>query len=149
VRMFDERSRRREGFAAGVPVRLSDGGTWMLPVRDPERVEPDYDALLNVVFEAEDRSEGLRSELALTIYLLDRNYDLSGDELGALLSFEANDPALAELQEAAHRVVLESARRLRVGGRGVSPKGARAGQSRVRRLAGLLRLPSLGFPGFH
>jgi hypothetical protein len=127
--MHFERSARKPGFVEGVAVRLSDGGVWSLPLRDPDRPEPEYDTLLAVVCEAENRTEGLRAELALTIHLLDRNYDLSGDELAALLSFPPGDPDLAELQDEVHGLVLESLRRLRqareVGTRTEDPRSPR------------------------
>lgn len=114
--MPQEYSARKPGLVEGVTVRLSDGGLWLLPLRDPGRIQPGYDELLAAVCEAEDRPEGLRAELALAVYLLDRNYDLSADQLLSLLSFPPGDPDLIALQEALHGVVLESLARLRRAG---------------------------------
>jgi hypothetical protein len=105
---MDECAVRGEGFVAGRWVRLADGQEWSLPVRSAVGVDPEYDALLGVVFEAESRAEGLRAELALTIFLLTRNYVLSSDALDRLLRFASADPALATLQRAVHELVLES-----------------------------------------
>jgi hypothetical protein len=140
VPILDENPRREGGSAAGVPVRLTDGRTWVLAARDPGRAEPEYDALLDAVFEAEDRSEVLRAELALTVYLLDRDHGLAPGRLTALLSFPAGDPALAGLQEAVHGLVMESARRLRTYQVGESG----AGYPRAHRPAGPLGILSFG-----
>ena len=101
------------GPVDGVRVRLSDGGSWTLLYRDPFGNDPEYDALLQAVFEAEDRAEGLRAELALTILLLDREYKLPPDRLSSLLSFEPESPALTALQAAVHDLVLVSMERSR------------------------------------
>jgi hypothetical protein len=111
--MFDEISTRRPGFIEGRRVRLADGRAWSLPLRDPVGEDPEYDAILAAVNEAEDRSECLLAEFALTIFLLTRNYDLRPDPLETLLSFPQGDPALAALQEAVHALYLESVRRSR------------------------------------
>src|SRR4051794_14479361 len=102
--MMDESALRRTGFVEGPRVRLADGGLWALPLRDPKLDDPDYDALLAMVAESEDRAEMLRSELALTIFLLMRNYDLLPDALDVLLRFAPGDPALAATQGAVHEI---------------------------------------------
>jgi hypothetical protein len=106
----DEQSSRRPGFVDGPRVRLADGGAWALPPRDPSRDDPEYDALLREVVTAEDRAEALRAGLALTIFLLDRNYALDRDALGALLTFAPDDPALAALQSDVNAFAVEMAR---------------------------------------
>ncbi|SIO61564.1 hypothetical protein SAMN05444166_6791 [Singulisphaera sp. GP187] len=90
-----------------IQVRLADGETWDPTVGDPARQDPEFDALLAAAIDVEDHSEALRAELALTIYLLRRNYDLSPDELALLLTFTPDDPALATLQSAIHDLVVE------------------------------------------
>jgi hypothetical protein len=100
-----ERKSRRSDFETGVDVRLSDGETWTLPI--PSLTDPEYYALIAVVLEAEDRVEVLLAELALTIFLLDRNYELEPEQLSSLLCFSADDPALAALQDAVHDLVVE------------------------------------------
>ena len=100
-----EQAARRPRFSAGATVRLADGRFWSLPRRVDSRDEPEYDALIAAVRQAEDHREALFAGHVLLIHLLDRNYALSPDVLGALLSFPAGDPALAQLQ----RDVLELA----------------------------------------
>jgi hypothetical protein len=107
----DEPSARRAEFAPGATVVLADGQGWSLPLRDAARDDPEYDALLDAVAEAEDTAERLRAELALTIFLLDRNYALNPDEIRALLTFRPGDPRLSEAQAAVHALALESLRR--------------------------------------
>jgi hypothetical protein len=108
----DERPARKPDFVGGVHVRLSDGSWRSLPLRDPDKSEPEYDGLLVVICEAEDREERLLGELALTVHLLEHNYAFAPGELADLLSFSREDPALAELQNAVGGLVSESVRRL-------------------------------------
>lgn len=91
--MIDEQSARRAEFEAGVPVHLADGQTWWLPASGPEPGGPHDQALLAAFTEAEGRADHLRAVLALSVHLVTRNYDLSPDDLGALLSFTPDDPA--------------------------------------------------------
>ncbi|WP_406695927.1 hypothetical protein V5E97_33520 [Singulisphaera sp. Ch08] len=86
---------------------MADGETWTLTVGDQSRQDPELDALLAAAINAEDQSEALRAELALTIYLLNRDYDLSPDQLALLLTFTPDDPALLALQIAVHDLVVE------------------------------------------
>jgi hypothetical protein len=109
----DESLVRRPGFVDGPRVWLADGRAWALPPRDPARDDPEYDALLREVVTAEDRADALRAGLALTIFLLDRNYALDRDALGALLTFAPDDPALAALQQDVDAFALETARRVK------------------------------------
>ncbi len=96
-----------------VRVRLSDGNCWGLPLRAAVGSDPEYDGLLAAAIEAEDRPQRLRAELALTIFLLDRAYELPPDRLGSLLSFEPESLALIALQTAVHDLVLRSMERSR------------------------------------
>lgn len=101
-----ERARRRPGFVEGVAVQLSDGGHWTIPDLSSPRDDNDRDELLTAAHEAEDPFEGRRAELALTIFLLRRNYDLGPEDFQALLSFAPDDPALSALQRTMHDLVL-------------------------------------------
>src|SRR5437868_6310544 len=89
----DEPAARRPGFVDGRRVTLADGRNWALPPRDPSRADPECDALLSALLDAEDRPESLRAGLALLIFLLDRNYSLGPADLSALLTFPPGDPA--------------------------------------------------------
>ncbi len=112
---IDEASARRPGFVAGPTVRLSDGSEWSLPLREPSGVDLEYDGLLRMVAESSHPDETLRAELALTIFLLTRNYDLTAQSLGRLLRFAPGDPALIVLQRDVHAIARESLRRVQAG----------------------------------
>lgn len=89
--MFDERARRRPDFFQGISIRLADGRDWWVPapedliVADGESEDSDYVELIAAVAHAEDASDLGRAELALGIYLLERNYRLEAEELQILL----------------------------------------------------------------
>lgn len=110
---LEESTARRRGFVNGPSVRLADGHAWSLPPRDPARDDPEYDGLLAAVVEAEDQPEALRAGLALTIFLLDRNYMLGPDDLSALLSFPPCHPDLEALQRTVDAFAREAAGGLR------------------------------------
>lgn len=105
--MADEQALRRPTFVEGARVPLADGQTWSLPRRRADQADPEYDEMLKVVFEAEDEAERLRSELALTIFLLSRNYQLTPEAYQELLDFPPGDPTLVELQQAVHALAVE------------------------------------------
>jgi hypothetical protein len=107
--MIDEHARRREGFDPGITVEMADGQPWSLPMPSLEDADAELQATLHAVFESEDRAERLRSELALTILLLARNYDLAAEDYQLLLSFAPDDPALSRLQQAVHAMVEKAA----------------------------------------
>ncbi|GAC1448390.1 MAG: hypothetical protein NVSMB9_31500 [Isosphaeraceae bacterium] len=123
--MLDESLERRAGFVEGVWVRLADGSRWALPRESGEGVDPELDGVLREMFETEDRADWLRATLALTIFLLTRNYALTADSVFSLLAFEPGDPAEAVLQETIEGIAEEfrsrrprdaSQRRARTGG---------------------------------
>jgi hypothetical protein len=127
--MLNEVSRRRPDFRPGPSIRLADGWDWTIPA--PPRVTapeaegfgPDYAATVAALESAEDRTERLRAELALAIYLLSRNYDLTPDDLYALLGFPPDDPALAAMQAAFHRIAREHLRSCRPADADGAPRG--------------------------
>jgi hypothetical protein len=113
--MLDEESLRRPDFLPGIPVRMADGQLWSLP-EAPDRYprmayggapRREYAATVAAVLDAEDEAERRRAELALTIALLARNYDLGPAEYQELLGGESGGPATATLQRAFHNVALE------------------------------------------
>ncbi len=106
--MIDERAARRPEFIEGRWVCLSDHNRWSLPIRDPALIDPEYDSLLLAVSQAEDKNEALFAELALTIHLLTRNYQLLPSDLDGLLRFGPDRDTLSLLQRDVHLLVLAS-----------------------------------------
>ncbi len=100
--MIDEKTRRRAEYESGIEVLLSDGQSWTLPIPNRSPREPDLTALLEAMMTAEDRADRLRLELALTIWLLNKNYLFSPNEIETLLNFPQGDPGLKRLQEDVH-----------------------------------------------
>ena len=98
--MFDEKALRLPTFVEGTRIGLANGQAWSLP--DPPSLGEDDElqGLLRAIGEAEDEPERLRTELALTILLLSRNYHLTSADYGKLLNYAPGDPALAEMQAA-------------------------------------------------
>jgi hypothetical protein len=113
--MPDETRRRRADFRRGPSIRLADGQPWTFP--DPAEVaagrgagvEPEFEALVRAVFEAEDRPDRLRCELALAINLLGRNYELTPVEYRRLLGFPPGSSELARAQAEFHALALDHA----------------------------------------
>src|SRR3954454_218699 len=90
---------RRPGFHPGHAIRMADGQEWTLPGPGcPGISGAEYESLLAGLSEAEDEPERLRAELALAIYLLDRNYRLTPEDFTSLLGCPADDDRLARLQ---------------------------------------------------
>ncbi|WP_152054007.1 hypothetical protein [Tautonia marina] len=120
--MTSEETHRRTRFLRGVPLLLADGQLWFVPspataqtmeglagghVLETLAVDPIYLELLRAVSEAEDRSERLRSELALIIHLLEFNYALDIADAQRILEFEPNSPALLQAQRAFHELACD------------------------------------------
>ena len=105
--MLDEHTARRPEFLEGRWVRLADGRSWSLPDRVPTD-DGDAVALLDGIGQSEDQNERLFGELALTIFLLARNYQLRPSDLQTLLRFDPSDPALRGLQHDVHALVVAS-----------------------------------------
>ena len=110
--MRDERALRRPTFAEGRRLTLADGQTWSLPERPADHDDPKYDAMLRMIGEAEDEADRLRSELALSIFLLARNYELTPEAFQVLLDFAPGDPAQAQMQRDVHALAVEQIRRV-------------------------------------
>jgi hypothetical protein len=123
--MLDEKSLRHPDFLEGIPIRLADGQPWTFPTPPACRdvtdggeapgaaatpFDPDHEALVTAILEAEDRAELLRAELALAIHLLARNYRLEPADFLTLLEFSPGDPALTAMQRSFHEVALEHIR---------------------------------------
>ena len=90
---MDEAVTRRSLFYQGRKIKLADGQSWIFPSASVESgadftlLGPDYRLLLRAVREAEDEAETRLSELALAIFLLGCNYELSPIDYQRLLGF--------------------------------------------------------------
>jgi hypothetical protein len=110
VPQIDEKQRRRPDFRGGVPVRMADGQDWTLP-RPRVRFVPDdgpegfrvyltgpgddYADLLAATDAPPDVGGMIRADMALARRLVTTNYDLTGDELVAIVQLgydSENDP---------------------------------------------------------
>lgn len=115
--MLDERTLRRDDFAQGATIRLADRQTWSFPTpedmsdmtNDPRRAQ-EYRALTGLILESGSRLELLQGELALTIFLLGCNYELSPATCYQVLCFQPEDPLLAEAREALHALAMQHVR---------------------------------------
>jgi hypothetical protein len=91
-------------------IELADRQSWVFPSPRVEPrvgitlVGPDYRSLLRAVREAVDDAERRRSELALAIFLLGSNYELSPIDYQQLLCFPSGAPELVEVQQEFHRL---------------------------------------------
>jgi hypothetical protein len=107
---MDEAVMRRSPFYQGRKIGLADGQWWILPSPSVESgadftlLGPEYRSLLRAVREAEDEAERLLSELALAIFLLGCNYELSPIHYQRLLGFPPGAPELVEVQQEFHRL---------------------------------------------
>jgi hypothetical protein len=119
---------RRTDFHAGTEIKLADGRSWTFPApRVSWDVSPDasgneYLGLLRAVREAEDRQECCLAELALAIYLIVQNYDLSAAQLESLFTFPPGSQELVDSQQAFSALAFEHVRFFRQAGL-LSPSG--------------------------
>src|SRR4051794_16859975 len=86
--MVDEQSLRRPTFVDGKRITLANGQAWSLPDHPPYKDDAEHLGVLRAVCDAEDDADRLRAELALTIFLLSKNYDLLPNDYRAILEFE-------------------------------------------------------------
>jgi hypothetical protein len=97
---------RRPTFRPGREITLADGRPWTFPAPGGHAVpatrarDDDYLGLLRAVWEAEDLQERYLAELALAIYLIELNYQLSSAELEFLFTYRSGSPELADSQRA-------------------------------------------------
>ena len=107
-------ARRRPGVdlpgAAGSDARRGRSQARRGPAEVTAAHDPDCEATVAAVLEAEDEAERLRAELALAILLLATNYDLAPSDYGALLDYPPGDPALAAVQRAFHDLAMDYVR---------------------------------------
>ena len=106
--MIDELLCRRPNFRAGREIKLADGRRWTFPAPQDRAGSPDgdlddeYVGLLRVIWEAEDIHERRLAELALAIYLIELNYQLSPAQLEFLFTYRSGSPELADSQRVRH-----------------------------------------------
>ncbi len=98
--MVAEKTRRKSGFAGGVWIRMADGQEWLFSNPPAPGNDPEYDALVQGLLEAEDESEARKFELAIAIWLLSRNYQPSPREYEEIFSFASDNAARSCAQEA-------------------------------------------------
>jgi hypothetical protein len=110
--MVDEQALRRPDFVEGRRILLANGQEWSVPDNPALQDDAEHIALLRAIGESEDQADCHRAELALTILLLSRNYDLSPLDYQAILGFRPSDPSLAALQHAIHDLAVEQLRAL-------------------------------------
>jgi len=112
-RFMDEAVRRRSPFYRGREIKLADGKPLILPSpaveseADFTRLGPNYRPLLRAVREAGDEAEKRLAELALAIFLLGCNYELSPMDYKRLLVFPPSESELVEVQQEFHRLALD------------------------------------------
>jgi hypothetical protein len=107
--MLSEKAYRKEEFVEETRVRMADGQDWFLPALLPSGIDLEHDAILAAIEESEDYSELLKSELALTIYLLSKNYRLSPSALSEILDFKDDPRGREACQTAVHAMVFAHA----------------------------------------
>jgi hypothetical protein len=98
--MLGESTVRRPGFRIGTWIRLADDQEWSFPDPPAPGVDVQYDALKEALFEAENRDEVLQIELAISILLLSRNYDLKPADFERILDFGDDRIRLRAVQSA-------------------------------------------------
>ncbi|WP_156512758.1 hypothetical protein [Planctomyces sp. SH-PL62] len=111
--IMDEISRRRSGeFREGRRVLLADGGTWAFPTAGQAwgLDSPEYQSLVRAVVEADEEFDRRLAELAMAIFLLGSNYELSPEDFQRLLTFEPGSPEQSAWGLALRGVIAEHVR---------------------------------------
>ena len=104
--MVDELSSRRSSIQAGNLISLANDQEWTFPAPTTdsefafESAGAEYPGLIRAMMEAEDQSERRLAELALAIFLIGLNYQLSSTELANLFTFQPRSQELADSQHA-------------------------------------------------
>lgn len=114
--MLDEKALRKPGFSEGYAVTLADGQAWTFPKRSysfyPEISEDgtvtlgresnfggNYDRQLDILFRDEDADDSdlMLLQFRLSVDLLKRNYDLTGDDFRQILRLDSSAPESQEM----------------------------------------------------
>ncbi len=122
--MLDEAALRKPGFSDGHKVTLADGQEWTLPRPKMRfkpkivdgRVEvgggatfgPEYDESMEILFGVVEVEpvERLRVKFELAVRLLRANYELTDDDVSALIVLEPDDPASDDRWEQLTRAIM-------------------------------------------
>ena len=134
--MVDELMSRRSDFHPGTGICLADLQTWTFPapveqsIASPDADQGDYVGLIRAVLEAESHAEARLAELALAMFLLGQNYQLTPSDYQELFTFRFDSTELANSQSAFHDLALDHIRYLAATGAMPSadrPSGNRPG----------------------
>jgi len=104
--VVDELNCRRSRFQSGNTICLANDQEWTFPAPRAdsefavESAEAEYLGLIHAVQEAEDQSERRLAELALAIFLIELNYELSSTDLANLFTFQPRSQELTNSQHA-------------------------------------------------
>jgi hypothetical protein len=96
---------RRPTFREGTRIWMADGQQWSFPSPPEPGVDAQYDALAEARRDAEDHDEVLRIELAISMLLLARNYDLSPVEYTRVFDFGDDRDRLRSVQSAISELI--------------------------------------------
>jgi hypothetical protein len=108
VGVVDELMSRHPEFHAGRGILLADKQVWTFPAPVGEwsfsvaAAGDEYLDLIRAILEAEDTSDQRLAELALAIFLLGQNYQLTSLDYQRLFTFQPNSTELADSQSAFH-----------------------------------------------
>ncbi len=112
--MLDESALRKSTFQAdSAPVVMADGQAWHLPrpyveffpryeggqlvtVASETHLGPEFDRLVEAALPSDTGGVSFQAYFALAGWLLERNYDLPDEALGALLRHRRDDDASIE-----------------------------------------------------
>ncbi len=103
--MPGETTLRRPTFRDGNRIRMADDQEWSFPDPPPAGVDAQFDALVEALREAEDHDEVLRIELAISILLLSRNYNLTPADYRRIFDFEGDCARLSAVQTAVSALI--------------------------------------------
>jgi hypothetical protein len=98
--MVSEKARRRAEFQAGTGIKMADGQEWLFSSPPPPGTDAEYDGLVEGLLEAEDQNDARKSELAIAMFLLSRNYQPTPREYEEIFSFRTQDATRSSAQEA-------------------------------------------------
>lgn len=98
--MLKESEFRRSQFSSGLVVRLADDQFWVLPaISSLELGGSEFAAIVQGFDEAGDDQARNQAELALVIYLLDLNYQLTPRTFSAILDCSGSEERLERFRE--------------------------------------------------